>query len=93
MSRRSRRLNDEILICPDEWVSQLRPVAEQFMRAIFDLEPGEYLITDQSGLADFASDAASMQALVSKVIDTYQIGLIPNNLLQLFRELASRTQH
>lgn len=88
---RSHR-NLKIVFAEDEGVQQLRPVAEEFMQTIFGLEPGSYLITDESRLVDFRFKDLSAEQVIAKVMDTYHLGFVPNNLLQLLRELQHRTQ-
>lgn len=83
----------QIEMCPDEGMEQLRVVAEEFMRTIFGLEPQDYLITDHSRLTDFTVDDLSSEKLIHKVMDTYHLGLVPNNLLLLFRQIGQRSQH
>lgn len=50
------------------------------------------MANDEGGLTDFALDARSAQDLVGRVMDTYQLALVPNNLLQLLRELMRSRQ-
>ncbi len=72
-------------------IEQMRPIADEFMRTIFGLEPGDYLITDQSTLTDFRGNGRT-QEIVIKVMRTYRLGLVPNNLLLLFQEIAAQTR-
>lgn len=93
MRRPLHRKYERIEMCPDDGIQQLAPIAEEFMRAIFGAEPGSYLITDMSDLTDFTVDDLSTEQLICKVMDTYHLGLVPSNLLLLFRELQLRTKH
>jgi len=42
-----------IELAPTEELDMFRNLAEEFMEAIFCMEPGSYLITDESSLWDF----------------------------------------
>jgi len=42
-----------IELAPTEELDMFRSLAEEFMEAIFCMEPGSYLITDESSLRDF----------------------------------------
>lgn len=90
--RMKRRTGKRVEFASTEGIQQMRPIADEFMRSIFGLEPGDYLITDESSLSDFRGDGRT-QEIVIKVMRTYHLGLVPNNLLQLFREIAAQTAH
>jgi hypothetical protein len=47
---------------PTTGIEKHQTIADEFMRQIFEMEPGEYLITDESMLRDFA-DLGDDQAL------------------------------
>lgn len=49
----------EIEFSTDDRVAAAAPIADDFMFEIFDLDFGEYLITDESALADFTDFGCS----------------------------------
>ena len=60
------------------------------MRRVFDFEPGDYLITDESSLCDFTDDETPLSDLQSKVTEIYGIDIadIPKgNLLEIFARI------
>jgi hypothetical protein len=54
---------------PTTGIEKPRAVADDFMRQIFEMEPEEYLITDESILTDFADfgDDSAMPETRAKV--------------------------
>ena len=48
-----------IAYAPTDRIEEFRRVADDFMLEIFDLLPGEYLITDESSLRDFTDSGSS----------------------------------
>lgn len=69
-------------------------VAEDFMRNIFALEAGEYLITDQSSLHDFVGvDDMEFVDILARVRDVYRLDVadLPSgNLLEILKRLDER---
>ena len=45
----------KVVMAPCEGIDQLRPVVDQFMSVCYQLEPGAYLVTDESSLRDLDS--------------------------------------
>lgn len=43
----------KIELVPTAGISLFQAIAEEFMSRVFGYEPGDYLITDESSLADF----------------------------------------
>ncbi len=77
----------------DEGVEpRLAPMAEAFMRTIFGLEPRDYVVTRGSRLTDFSVKNESAVDLVGRVMAIYHLRPVPNQLLQLFRELQDRLE-
>ena len=75
-------------------IEELRRVADDFMLEIFDLLPGEYLITDESSLRDFTEFGISEASPVwSDITKFYAIGRadIPSErLVDIFAEIEAR---
>ena len=82
----------KITIASTEGVDQMREIAEAFMREIFGLEKGTYLITDESALSNFVPMDKPMEPIVHKIMRTYRLSLVPSNLLLLFREIDKVTR-
>ncbi len=62
------------LAATDE-VEAHQDIATQFMSAIFDLDPGDYLITDEASVLDFTSaDDSDTSEIWSRIEKTYGIG-------------------
>jgi hypothetical protein len=58
---------------PTTGIEKHRAVADDFMRQIFEMEPEEYLITDESMLMDFGDfgDDSAMPEILAKVRSIY----------------------
>ena len=63
-------------------------IAEEFMRVIFDMKPGSYMITDESSFHDFTGmDEIDMKEIHSRIHDAYGIDvsdLESGNLFEIF---------
>jgi hypothetical protein len=68
-----------------------REVAEDFMRRIFDFEPGDYLISDESILFDFTGmeemELKDIQQKIREIYDVDVADLASSNLLEIFARL------
>ena len=68
-----------------------RDVAELFMSDIFDMEPGDCLLTDESSLRDFVGvDDLELADILSKIADLYGVDVADakgGNLLEIFRRI------
>lgn len=67
---------------------------DNFMRRIFDFEPGEYLITDESSLFDFTGlDGMEVTDIHKKIQEIYNLDASDiqyGNLLEIFRRIHYR---
>ena len=53
-------------------IDMFQGIAEDFMERIFGLKPGEYLITDESSLTDFAGvDEMELTNIQKKIREVY----------------------
>ena len=76
MARRLKRVSADLLsgkritFAPSDQVESLGVLVNDFMSAIFELEPGEHVITDESDLLDFtplaSSDTSEIWVRISK---------------------------
>jgi hypothetical protein len=81
----------EIRLASRNGVNMFFEVAEDFMKKIFNFEPGEYLITDESSLFDFTGlDDMEITDLQKKIQDIYGIDVSDiesGNLLKIFMRI------
>jgi len=75
-------------------IEQFRRIADDFMLEIFDLVPGEYLITDESSLRDFtefgSSDTAPIWSRITKVYAIERTDVPSERLVDLFAQIEAR---
>ena len=81
----------KIVVAPTDGVDAFRDVAEEFMGAIFEMEPGSYLITDESSLHDFedleAMDLHDSRAKIRSVFDVDVRDVLSGTLLEIFARI------
>lgn len=72
-------------------VDRFQTISEDFMRRIFNFEPGEYLITDDSSLRDSTGlDEVELSDIHRRVLDLYGIDVSDmrsGNLLEIFERI------
>ena len=73
-------------------INRFREISEDFMNKIFGLEPGEYLISDESSLYDFTGlDEMELPDIHKKIQEMYNIDVSDiksRNLLDIFRRIG-----
>ena len=83
-----------IEFAPTTGIDMFREVAEDFMRRVFDFEPGSYLISDESSLFDFTGveemERKDIQQKIREVYDVDVSDLASGNLLEIFARLHYR---
>jgi acyl carrier protein len=77
MTRRLKRVSGDVLsgkritFAPTDQVESFGVLVNDFMSSIFELEPGEHMITDESDLLDFtpldSSDTTEIWARISEL--------------------------
>ena len=81
----------KIRFAPTSGVNMFMGISEEFMRKIFDFEPGEYLITDESSLYDFTGlDEMELTDIQKKIQDLYDLDvsdIASLNLLEIFMRI------
>jgi len=81
-----------IEFAPTTGVNKLLEISEDFMTKIFGLEPGEYLISDESSLYDFTGfDEMELPDIQKKIQEMYNIDVSDiksRNLLEIFRRIS-----
>jgi hypothetical protein len=75
-------------------VDRFQTISEEFMQRIFNLEPGEYLLTNESSLRDFTGlDEVELTDIQKRVLDLYGIDVSDirsGNLLEIFKRIHSQ---
>ena len=79
----------KIELAPTTSVDLFVEVGEEFMLRVFGFEPGAYLITDESSLADFVDvDDMDMLAIQEKIQGIYGIKVSDNgDLAEIFARI------
>jgi hypothetical protein len=82
-----------IEFAPTTEIDRLRAISEDFMNKVFGLEPGEYLISDESSLHDFTGfDEMELPDIHNKILKTYNIDVSDiksRNLLEIFKRISN----
>lgn len=75
-------------------LEDFRKLADEFMMEIFDFLPGDYVITDESCLRDFAEFASSDTASIwHRITEIYAIGKADapsEKLIDVFEAIRTR---
>ena len=83
-----------IEFAPTTGINKFLEISEDFMIKIFGLEPGEYLISDESSLYDFTRlDEMELPDIHKKIQENYNIDVSDiksKNLLGIFRRISDR---
>ena len=85
----------KIEFSPVTGVEMFIDIAEDFMRRIFDLNPGEYLISDESSLSDFTAfdenHGVAVKSRVEREFDIIIDDMNSDRLLDIFMAIHKRT--
>ena len=72
-----------------------RSLAEEFMQEILCMEPGSYLITDESSLRDFQGvEDLELPDIHRKIRDVYDVDvsdIVSGNLVEIFARIHRHT--
>ena len=81
----------KIEFAPTNGIDRFFGISKEFMKKIFDFEPGEYLITDESSLHDFTGlDEMERTDIQRRVQDEYGIDISEiesGNLIEIFKAI------
>ena len=81
----------KITFAPTNGVDMFSEISEDFMNQIFDFEPGDYLISDESILSDFTDlDEIGLGDIHKKIQAVYDVDVSDiqsGNLLEIFTRL------
>jgi hypothetical protein len=76
-----------IELAPTEMLEMFRSLAEEFMEAIVYIEPGSYLITDESSLRDFkGSQGVGVTSTHRRIREAYGVDvsdIVSGNLVEV----------
>jgi hypothetical protein len=85
----------KIEFAPITGIDMFLEIAEDFMRRIFDFEPEDYLITDESSLFDFTGlDEMVIPDIHKKIQEIYDLDvsdISSGNLLEMFMRIHRKT--
>ncbi|MCC6210276.1 MAG: hypothetical protein IT513_04460 [Burkholderiales bacterium] len=75
-------------------VEDFRDIAGNFMTGVFDYLPGDYLITDESGLRDFtdfaSSDTSPIWRRITELYSITKADVPSETLMDIFAEIQRR---
>lgn len=81
----------KIEFAPTTGTDLFSEIAKDFMNQIFDFEPGEYLITDESSLFDFTGlDEMELPEIYKKIEEIYDLDvsdISSGSLLKIFMRI------
>ncbi len=81
----------KIEFAPTTGIDRFFGISKEFMKKIFDFEPGEYLITDESSLHDFTGleemEFSDIQKRIQDVYDIDVSDMESGNLLDIFTRI------
>jgi hypothetical protein len=83
-----------VTLAETDWVETHRQLAAEFMSQIFELDPGDYLITDETDLVDFTPFAESATTEIwARIENEYGIGesdVGSGLLVRIFEAISKR---
>ena len=84
----------KITFASTERIEKFTQLADDFMEQVFDLEPGEYLITDESDLLDFtemgSSDTSEIWKRIEEIHAVALADVGSGMLVNIFTEITRR---
>lgn len=89
--RSGRFKGKKIELAPTHAIDALRSIAEEFMAAIFEMEPASYLITDESSLYDFEEvEDMGLEDICTKIRSVFDVDvrdIRSANLVEIFARI------
>lgn len=80
-----------IELAPTDDLDMFRSLADEFMEEIFRMEPGSYLITDESSLRDFKGvedlELPDMHRKIREVYGVDASDIVSGNLIDIFARI------
>ncbi len=84
----------KITFASTDRVEEFRQIANDFMDQVFDIETGEYLISDESDILDFtemgSSDTSAIWRRISEIYGINLSGVESGRLVNIFAEIVRR---
>lgn len=84
----------KIVFASTERIEELAQIATEFMEEIFDLLPGDYIISDESDVRDFtemaSSDTSGIWTRIKNVYGIEQSDVGSGRLVNIFDEISRR---
>lgn len=84
-----------IELAPTGDLDMFRSLAEEFMETILYMEPGSYLITDESGVRDFKGveelELPDMHRRIREVYGVDVSDIVSGNLVEIFARIHKHT--
>lgn len=91
---RGRFKGKKVTFASTERIEAFAQLADEFMERIFALEPGEYLITDESDVRDFmemgSSDTSETWKRIDEVYGNVSADARSERLVDILTEVAQR---
>ena len=91
---RGRFKGKKVAFAPTDQIEEFAQLADEFMEQIFDLEPGEYLITDESDVRDFTEmgspDTADIWKRIDEVYGVVSADVRSGRLVDILSQVAQR---
>ncbi len=91
---RGRFKGKKVTFASTERIEEFTQLADEFMERIFDLEPDEYLITDESDVRDFtemgSSDTSDIWKRIDEVYGIVNAHVRSGRLVDILTEIAQR---
>jgi len=84
----------KIEFAPTTGIDRFFGISKEFMKKIFDFEPGEYLISDESSLHDFTGldemDLSDSHKMIQDVYDIDVSDIESGNMLDIFTRIYKK---
>ena len=91
---RGRYKGKKIACASTERIEEFAQLADEFMERILDLEPGEYLISDESDVRDFtemgSSDVSEIWKRIDEAYGSVSADVRSGRLVDILTEVAQR---
>lgn len=83
----------KITFASTDRIERFKAIADEFMSRVFELEPGEYMISDESDLLDFVplvQDSADAWDRMKQAYGLEREELASTRLISIFEEIVGR---
>ena len=91
---RGRFKGKKITFASTERIEEFTQIASEFMEEIFELPPGDYVISEESGILDFtgmgSSDTSEIWKRINEIYGIEQSDVGSGRFVDIFAEIARR---